>query len=202
MGRRRRQSWGSVFVVLAVAGGLLWLAARPEAAGMLSAITGEDAPPAPDVAVTEITSIPARPADAFPMTVRHVFDGDTVELQHSAPNDVVTTTAPIRVRLIGIDTPEGTPTVECWADEARSHLAALAPEGATVWVGLDRETWDHYERRLFYLWADDGRFVNYELVAAGDAEALRVWPNEAHYPLFVSAQAAAQAAGAGQWSAC
>ena len=140
------------------------------------------------------------------MTVGYVFDGDTVELQHANPNDVVSTTGPVRVRLIGIDTPEGTPAPECWADEARASLAALAPEGSTVWVGLDpagiEASWDRYDRRLFYLWADDGRFLNYELVAAGDAEALRVEPNEAHHPLFATAQAAAQAGGAGQWGAC
>src|SRR5690349_9810175 len=62
--------------------------------------------------------IPSRPAGAFPLIVRYVFDGDTIEAQAQQPNDIVTTTEPVRIRLIGIDTPEGTPTPECWADEA------------------------------------------------------------------------------------
>lgn len=162
---------------------------------------GGSAPPAPADPEGEIIP-PARPDDAFPMSVRYVYDGDTVSLQHDTPTDTVTTTNPIRVRLIGIDTPEGSDPAECWSNEARAHLAAMLPEGATVWVGVDRDTWDDYKRRLFYLWADDGTFINHSLVAAGDAEAIRVWPNVARYDLFAQAQQQAQAAGAGQWGAC
>lgn len=148
------------------------------------------------------TGIPSRPSDAFPLTVTYVYDGDTIEAQMQSANDVVTTESPIRIRLIGVDTPEGTPSPECWADEARAHLAQLLPEGSTIWAAPDVETWDDYDRRLFYLWTDDGRFVNHELVAAGDAEALRVWPNVEHEDLLAGAQARAEASGAGRWSAC
>ncbi|HEX5859001.1 MAG TPA: thermonuclease family protein [Microbacterium sp.] len=199
MGHRRGGNGSVILGALVIAGIAVWVLSRPDAAAT---------PPAADPAASAApsASVPTRPADAFPMTVGYVFDGDTIELQHGTPNDVVTTTAPIRVRLIGIDTPEGTPAPECWSDEARSHLAAVAPEGATVWVALDPAgidaSWDRYDRRLFYLWTDDGRFVNHELMAAGDAEALRVEPNDAHHALFVTAQAAARAAGVGQWGAC
>lgn len=151
-------------------------------------------PAAPDV--------PSRPDDAFPLTVRYVYDGDTIQAQMRRPNDIVTTGEPIRIRLIGIDTPEGTPTVECGADEARDHLEGLLPEGAIVWAAPDRETWDRYDRRLFYLWTDDGTFVNHDLVRAGHAEALRIPPNEAHFALFQATEQAARDAGAGQWGAC
>ena len=66
----------------------------------------------------------------------------------------------------------------------------------------DSDTWDDYRRRLFNLWTDDGRFVNHELVAAGDAEAIRVVPNVAYYDLLSATQARAEASGAGQWGAC
>ncbi|MBW9095685.1 thermonuclease family protein [Microbacterium jejuense] len=140
--------------------------------------------------------IPSRPDDADDLTVTYVFDGDTIEVADPSTDERV------RVRLIGIDTPEGTPAPECWADEARAHLAALLPEGATVWAAPDAELHDRYGRDLRYLWTDDGRFVNYELVAAGDAEALRIAPNTAHAELFASAQAEAEASRAGQWGAC
>lgn len=149
-----------------------------------------------------VAGVPAKPADAFALEVLYVYDGDTIQARMIAPNDVVTTANPIRIRLIGVDTPEGTPTPECWADEARTHLATLLPEGSTVWAAPDRDTWDDYDRRLFYLWTDDGRFVNHELVTAGDAEAIRVWPNVAHVDLLAQAQAAAEASGAGRWGAC
>jgi micrococcal nuclease len=131
-----------------------------------------------------------------------VYDGDTIEARMQSANDVVTTERPIRIRLIGVDTPEGTPSPECWADEARTHLAQLLPEGSTIWAAPDVDTWDDYDRRLFYLWTDDGRFVNHELVAAGDARALRVWPNVEHEDLLAGAQARAEASGAGRWGAC
>lgn len=145
---------------------------------------------------------PLRPVDAFPLTVLYVYDGDTIQARAIEPNDVVTTDAPIRIRLIGIDTPEGTPAPECWADEARAHLAEMLPEGSTVWAAPDADTWDDYGRRLFNLWTDDGRFVNLELVAAGDAEAMRVWPNVAFDDLLADAQAGAEASRAGRWGAC
>lgn len=150
----------------------------------------------------ERDAAPLRPVDAFALTVVYVYDGDTIQARVQEPNDVVTTSGPIRIRLIGIDTPEGAPSPECWANEARTHLAQLLPEGSTVWAAPDTETWDDYDRRLFNLWTDDGRFVNLELVAAGDAEAIRVWPNVAFYDLLATAQADAEASGTGRWSAC
>jgi endonuclease YncB( thermonuclease family) len=156
---------------------------------------------APQVGAT-VADIPSRPGDAFPLTVGHVFDGDTIEAQMQVPNDVVTTSRPIRIRLIGIDTPEGTPTPECWAEEARDHLRRLLPEGSTVWAAPDVDSWDRYDRRLFNLWTGDGRFVNHELVAAGDAEAMSVRPNVAFEDLLAGAQSRAEASGAGQWGAC
>lgn len=146
--------------------------------------------------------IPSRPDDAFALTVTYVFDGDTIEARVVTPNEVVGTTDPVRVRLIGIDTPEGTPSPECWADEARVRLATMLPEGSTVWAAPDVELRDRYDRALLYLWTEDGRFVNHELVAGGDAEALRVPPNTAHADLFTTAQAEAEASGAGQWGVC
>ena len=160
-----------------------------------------DAAPA-EAPSTTAPGVPPRPADAFPLTVQYVFDGDTIEARTRRPNEIVTTTDPIRIRLIGVDTPEGTPTPECWAEEARSHLSELLPEGSTVWAAPDRETWDDYGRRLFNLWTDDGRFVNHELVTAGDAEAIRVRPNVAYFDLLSAAQAEAEASGAGRWGAC
>lgn len=165
--------------------------------------TGEvgDTSPAPS-ASKSLQLTDARPAGAFALTVLYVYDGDTIQARMPQPNGVVTTTDPIRVRLIGIDTPEAGPTPECWADEARAHLAELLPEGSTVWAAPDRDTWDDYDRRLFNLWTEDGTFVNLELVAAGDAAAIRVWPNVAYDVLLVGAQAEAEKAGAGRWGAC
>ncbi|MCC2033681.1 thermonuclease family protein [Microbacterium allomyrinae] len=187
-----------VLAALALAGVLAWLVLD----GRLPWAGGDAAAPAATDPAAPGRGIPARPDDAFALTVTYVFDGDTIEARMQEPNDIVTTADPIRIRLIGIDTPEGAPTPECWAEEARAHLIELLPEGATVWAAPDADTWDDYQRRLFNLWTDDGRFVNHELVAAGSAEAIRVWPNVAFYDLLDDAQTHAEASGAGQWGAC
>lgn len=156
-----------------------------------------------DRAMTDAAAaVPPRPADAFALIVVHVFDGDTIEARTPVPNDVVPTADPVRIRLIGIDTPEGTPAPQCWADQARDRLRGMLPEGSTVWATPDLEWRDGYDRTLLYLWTDNGRFVNYETVAAGDADAMLVEPNGAHHALFVAAEEAARAAGAGKWGAC
>ena len=164
-------------------------------------VVGAGAPPASPMP-PQTAGIPERPDDAFPLTVTYVFDGDTIEARVQQPNEIVTTPDPIRIRLIGVDTPEGTPAPECWADEARAHLSALLPDGATVWAAPDVDTWDPYQRRLFNLWTDEGVFVNHELVAAGDAEVIRIRPNVAFSDVLTTAQRAAQDAGLGRWGSC
>ena len=206
-GKKSRRTGATVVAVilLAIVVAYLWLASEGRIPSPLSATTPGASAPASnpgDQPSAANDGTPARPDDAIALTVTYVFDGDTIEARAATPNDLVPSTEPFRVRLIGIDTPEGTPTAECWADEARAHLARLLPEGSTVWAAPDTEPRDRYDRALFYLWTDDGRFVNYELVAAGDAVTLRIAPNTAHARLLSDAEGRAAASGAGQWGAC
>lgn len=223
MGARRRVVTTAVVVVVGAAVGAVWLAqasplTRPSAvasagptpvsvsgtpAGPPSLVAPPDGPGGrPGGSSPVPTSAPVRPAAAFPMTVRYVDDGDTLQLQHAAPNAVVTMTNPIRVRLIGVDTPEAKPTAQCWSREATAALRALAPVGSTVWVAPDRDTWDDHGRRLFSVWTDDGRFVEGELVSSGAATAIRVWPNVANHPYLSALEEHAVAARAGRWGSC
>ncbi|MDJ1115489.1 thermonuclease family protein [Microbacterium dauci] len=144
------------------------------------------------------------PADRAAFTVTYVFDGDTIEAEpaDAAARALAGTEDPVRIRLIGIDTPEGTPEPECGADAARERLVELLPEGSRVSAASDREPRDRYDRLLLYLWDADGAFVNATLVAEGHAEALRVEPNVAHAGEFDRLEAEARAAGVGQWGAC
>jgi endonuclease YncB( thermonuclease family) len=192
---RRAGLWLGAIGVAAICVGAMWFLAGRD--------YPDDADPTPMPTITTpIGDIPDRPPDAFPLTVMYVYDGDTIKARVQEPNAIVTTSEPIRIRLIGIDTPEATPTKECWADEARDHLQQLLPIGSTVWAATDRDSWDDYKRRLFYLWTTDDRFVNYALVASGDAEAIRIWPNVAHYPLLQKAQDDAWSTRLGQWGSC
>lgn len=156
--------------------------------------------PQPD-ALTSDPGIPSRPADAVEMTVASVWDGDTLRATAVAPNDVIATTDEVRIRVIGVDAPERDPD-ECGALAARDELLELLPPGATVWVRPGADPLDRYERWLLYLWTDDGRFVNYELVARGAAETMSIEPNVEHAELFAAAQAEAEASRSGLWGSC
>lgn len=145
--------------------------------------------------------IPPRPPGAVPMTMEYAYDGDTLRARAARPSASLPAES-VRIRIIGIDTPEGTPTAQCGADEAREHLVALLPEGSRLWGAVEEEPRDRYGRWLLHLWTDDGRFVAGELVAAGHAITLRVPPNVAHAPLLSTLQADAETARRGQWAAC
>ena len=94
------------------------------------------------------------------------------------------------------------PEPECFGPEATDRLRALARPGTPVWVAPDRDSWDQYRRRLFFVWTENGRLINYDLVAEGYAEAIRVRPNVTYWPLLRDTAAAAKSARAGLWGAC
>lgn len=160
---------------------------------------GAGSPPA--VSAVADPGIPPRPADAFAMTVASVWDGDTLRATVVEPNDVIGTTDEVRIRVIGVDAPERSPD-ECGALAARDALLELLPPGSTVWAQPGADPLDRYERRLLYLWTDDGRFVNLELVARGAAETMSIEPNVEHAELLAAAQAEAEASRAGLWGSC
>jgi micrococcal nuclease len=161
-----------------------------------------DKTPTTDPAPATAESMPGIPADAFQMTVESVHDGDTIRAHVDAPNAVVTDLESTRVRLIGLDTPEISPAVECWGGEATASLTAMLPPGSTVWAAADLEVLDQYGRHLLYLWTPDGRFVNAALVAQGDGTVMVFAPNTLHEELFRSLEAEASAAQRGLWAAC
>jgi micrococcal nuclease len=135
------------------------------------------------------------PADAAPATVNYVHDGDTLFLSTPAdPN--------LKVRLVGIDTPEVGDNLECYGDEATATLRELAPEGATVFTKADVEPLDQYGRSLLYLFTADGTSINLEMVARGAAEAVRIGENDAYWDQLSTAQSIAAESAAGRWGAC
>ena len=108
----------------------------------------------------------------------------------------------LAVRLIGIDTPEVYPEVECFGPEAEALLADLAPVGTLLRVEYDLDPRDPYDRELLYLYTADGTFVNLELVARGAAEAVLFEPNDRYWDELRAAERAAQDARRGLWAQC
>ena len=92
-------------------------------------------------------------------TVTHVCDGDTfdVELARCPVLDRV------RVRPIGIDTPE---RGQCFYGEATAALEALVL-GGRVALELDVDHWDSYNHLLVDVFLPDGTWVNGLLVRRG-----------------------------------
>ncbi len=112
----------------------------------------------------------------------------------------------VKVRLIGIDTPETHDPeegVQCFGKEASDFLSELLPLGTRVRLVYDVEHLDRYGRTLAYIYRSaDGLFVNAELVREGYARAYTVPPNVEHVDEFVALQTKARESDRGLWSAC
>lgn len=130
--------------------------------------------------------------------VERVVDGDTVVVSIDGTSE--------HMRLIGIDTPETVKPnspVECFGPEASAFTKSLLPEGTAVRVVRDVEARDDYDRLLGYLYrADDGLFVNLEIIRSGYASLLTFPPNIAHVDEFRAAAEAARRADLGLWVSC
>jgi micrococcal nuclease len=132
-----------------------------------------------------------------PARVVRVVDGDTIVVVRGGAQE--------RVRYIGVDTPETvkprTP-VQCFGKKASAFNHRLV-EGRSVRLVADAEERDRYGRLLAYVYrADDGLFVNAELVRRGFATTLTIPPNVRYAERFRALAAEARRAGRGLWSAC
>ena len=136
---------------------------------------------------------------ATAITVERIVDGDTIDVRIGGRVE--------RVRLTGIDTPElahePQDVAECFAGEATAFTASLLSVGTVVRLERDVVGRDDYGRLLAYVYrVDDEVFVNWEIVRHGFALPLSIPPNEAMAEAIVHAARAAQADGAGLWTAC
>ncbi len=107
-----------------------------------------------------------------------VIDGDTIDVRIDGRT--------VRVRYIGVDTPErGEP---CYT-EATNYNRSLV-QGKTLTLVSDTSDYGPYGRLLRYVYAD-GVFVNLALVQAGYAEASYYAPNGRHRHDFEVAERSA-----------
>jgi micrococcal nuclease len=136
-------------------------------------------------------------ADAFPVTVVRVVDGDTLVARHSG--------AEVRVRLLGVDSPEsvkpGTP-VACFGHQASDFLRRLLPAGTVLRAAYEVEQHDAYGRELWDLWFGDGRLLQGVLAASGTVRPYPYKPNITYARPIAEAARAAHDARRGLWGAC
>jgi micrococcal nuclease len=125
--------------------------------------------------------------------VERVVDGDTIVIE----ND-------IRIRLLGIDSPEST---ECYGEEAKQELAKQVL-GLEVFLEKDQTASDSFDRLLRYVIVrnenpeEDDVSVNSLLVRNGYAKSLYTKPNRRYLAQFQADERQAQAENLGLWGAC
>jgi micrococcal nuclease len=129
------------------------------------------------------------------VVVDRVVDGDTIIVRERHGD--------IRVRLIGVDSPESvkpdTP-VQCFA-LAASNFAKHALTHVLVRLEYDVERFDQYGRTLAYVWVG-GSMFNEELVADGYAVVATFPPDVKYVDRFLAAERDARDHDRGLWNAC
>ncbi len=171
---------------------------RTRVASVLAALVALSACDALGITEATTTTVSATPGLEPNAVVDYVIDGDTI--------DVIIAGKEERIRLIGIDTPETkkpNSPIECFGPEATAFTESLLPVGTPVRIERDIVNRDDYGRLLGYVYrADDGIFVNYEVMRQGFGQPLSIGPNDLFAQLFTDAARAAEADDAGLWAAC
>lgn len=124
--------------------------------------------------------------------VTRVIDGDTFEIEGG-----------VKVRLIGVDTPEmngGKSKIECFAQEATNKLKESL-EGKKVLLVKDVSEVDKYGRLLRYVYLDN-IFINDMLLKDGYGQISTYPPDVKFVDEFTQSQKTAREAKLGLWSKC
>jgi micrococcal nuclease len=130
--------------------------------------------------------------------VTHVVDGDTIKILRGRQQ--------VTVRLIGVDTPEtGRPDtpVQVYGPEAahftRRSLLEKRVRLAFETTNRPGGSTDKYERILAYVFTDDEKNFNLELIRQGFAKVFTKYPFQ-YQAEFIRAERAARKAGRGLWN--
>jgi micrococcal nuclease len=123
--------------------------------------------------------------------VSEVIDGDTIAVR-------LVTGETVRVRYIGINTPEIWPTLECGGASSTARNRTLVA-GKTVTLIPGPGLYDKYNRRLAYVYVGD-MFVNQTLIAEGWASLMMIPPNTAYRVTFERLETLARSTHEGVWS--
>ena len=127
--------------------------------------------------------------------LERVVDGDTIIVQDGSNR--------VRVRMIGIDTPEskraGT-AIQDHALDATRELQNLLADSDQVCLIQDKigDQYDIYNRRLSYAFAENGLDLNAEMLRQGWAKAYLRFPFE-RKGKFAELERIAKAAEVGRW---
>ena len=119
-------------------------------------------------------------------TVIRVIDGDTFEVHIQG--------SPVRVRVIGYDSPERDAP---FGDTATKFLKALI-EGREVLLESDVQPVDRYGRRLYHVWLPQ-TLLSELMLLTGLGRQLTIPPNVRHVEFLTQAQKQGREIGLGLW---
>jgi len=120
-------------------------------------------------------------------TVIRVIDGDTIEVR-------IGQGSPVRVRIIGYDSPEKD---EPFGDRATKFLKALI-EGREVLLESDVQALDRYGRRLYHVWLSQ-TLLSELMLLAGLGRQMTIPPNVKHVDFLTQVQKQGREIGLGIW---
>lgn len=171
----------------------------PPAAAPTPQPTSTDSPAAsvPGVSPSDVdVRYPAMPQGLTRVEIVRVVDGDTARINLNGVQETV--------RLIGLNTPETVAPnrpVECFGAEASRRAHELL-DGQFMYFETDdtQDTRDRYGRLLGYLWSEDGRLFNMQMIVEGYAYEYTYNVPYKYQSQFKAAQREAEAGERGLWS--
>ena len=127
--------------------------------------------------------------------VEYVNDGDTLQFCPAISGSR-------SARFLNIDAPEVDGDAhEPWATDSRDHLRGLLPQSTAITIQTDVEQKDIYGRILGHVIRDqDTLNTNREQLRLGHAVTYVIWPNQARFEDYRTAQKEAQDNGRGIWN--
>ena len=124
------------------------------------------------------------------LRVEKVYDGDTIAVFNNGHFE--------KVRLIGIDAPEM--DQKPWGKKAKKCIESfIADADSRISLEYDMERRDKYGRILAYLWTQDRKMINEEMLKKGCAVLFTIPPNVKYVSRFRAAQKKAQNHKTGIW---
>ncbi len=131
------------------------------------------------------------------VTVKRVVDGDTFIYDENGDN--------IRVRMIGIDTPESVAPEETGKTNTSegktvSDYVKDLLTGETVYLEYDAGPTDKFDRELCYVYLSDGTRIQDMLISMGYAKTMTIQPNVKYAEHFVELEQEAHDKKVGFWN--
>ncbi|MFZ2197973.1 MAG: thermonuclease family protein [Thermodesulfovibrionales bacterium] len=128
--------------------------------------------------------------DADAVRSEKIYDGDTI--------GAVVDGRFVKIRLLGIDAPEM--DQRPWGKKSRECLRSLiSAADSKVSLEYDIDRRDKYGRILAYVWTQDGKMLNEEMMEKGCAVLFTFPPNVKYAARLRAAQKKAQEHKAGLW---